>query len=218
MVSDMGHLVTQIGSGNNGSGCHGGIDAQPHADAHKRHADGARSRPRTANRDGDDRGDEAGRQQEYGGVDELQSPVDNHGHRAACDPGRHHAANGHHDDRGLNADLAAIVNGIRKGLPLVSIAEIRHQERYADGKQQVDMDGNIQPQHRRDHGTQQEEHTEQCGPKGHLRLLIIFLIRHIYLLFFAKTNTSLLPGRSTWHTAPDKRSPSSAVASAGSPM
>ena len=103
-VGHGGHLVAQIGSGNNGSGCHGGVDAQPHADAHKRHADGARGGPRTANRDGDDRGDEAGRQQEYRGVDELQSPVDNHGHRAACNPGCHHAANGHHDDRGLNAD------------------------------------------------------------------------------------------------------------------
>ena len=200
------HLIAQIGAGNDGAGRHGGVDAQAHADAHKRHADGACGRPRAADGDGDDRGDKAGRQKEYGGVYELQPPIDDHGHRAAGDPGRHHAANGHHDDGGLDTNLAAIVNGIRKGLPLVSIVEIRHQERHADGEQQVDMDGNIQPKHRRNHGAQQEEHTEHGSPKGHLQLFII-LIRHIYLLFSVKTNTSPPLGRSTWRTAPDRRSP-----------
>jgi len=101
-------LVAEVGAGDDGAGNHPVGESFGLADAQQGHADGGDGSPRTAGHDRDDGADNAGREEEHLGVDELHTVVDEGGDDAAHGPGARYAAD-EEKDEGRAGDVAEIL-------------------------------------------------------------------------------------------------------------
>ena len=85
-VGQGGHLIAEVGAGEDRAGGHAGVHAQAEANAHQGHAHGAHGTPGGTGSQGGNGADQHGGDKEDGGMHQLQAIVDHGGYHARIDP------------------------------------------------------------------------------------------------------------------------------------
>jgi hypothetical protein len=98
-IRQRGNLIAEVGAGNDGTGDHPVGEALRPADAEERDADGRDRRPGTPGHHRNHGADDAGRQEEDFGTDDLDAVVDEGRDHAAHRPGAGDTADEEEDER-----------------------------------------------------------------------------------------------------------------------
>ena len=99
-IRQRGHLVAEVGTGDDRTGRGRQGNAQSAGNAHQRHAHGGHRAPRGTGDHGDHGGNQEGRDQHPVGVDDLDAVVNHHRNGARSHPGAHHCADRDQDQNG----------------------------------------------------------------------------------------------------------------------
>ena len=86
-IGERGHLVAEIGAGNDDAGCQRLRNAKSEGDAHQSDADRAGSSPGGAGSEGNYGADDQRGEQEDRGAENVQAVINHAGHDASRDPG-----------------------------------------------------------------------------------------------------------------------------------
>ena len=116
-VRQRGDLVAEVGTGDDGAGDHAVGKAFGPADAEKGDADGGDGGPRAARHHRNHGADDAGRQQEHLGTDDLDAVVDEGGNHAAHGPCARNRADEEEDEGGAGDIGKVAADGRLEGLP-----------------------------------------------------------------------------------------------------
>ena len=175
-VGQGGHLIAEVGAGEDGAGGHAGVHAQAEADAHQGHAHGAHGTPGGTGGQGGDGADQQGGDEEDGGMHQLQAVVDHGGHHARVDPHADQDADDNQDTDGLKGLVDAVHHHLLNIFPLV--AQIQghdgcHTHAHKHGHMHVrtiDYDTNCQNCNQKHQGNQGFPYLWHSGLSGFLCL------------------------------------------------
>ena len=184
-IGQGGHLVAEVGAGNDRAGRDGGVDAQAVGDAQEGNAHGGRRAPGGAGRDGGDGADDHDSRQEEARAHDLQTVVNHRGNDACTHPDADHHADDQKDHDGLQRSADAVDHHLLKRGPLEADHQgrqdrhdCRQEERCMDVVDLFDQQGNRNQRH----GDEQNEHGL---PELWLRLAFSLLFSLFHFLFLS---------------------------------
>ena len=175
-VGQGGHLIAEVGAGEDRAGGHAGVHAQAEANAHQGHAHGAHGTPGGTGGQGGDGADQQGGDEEDGGMHQLQAVVDHGGHHARVDPHADQDADDDQDTDGLKGLVNAVHHHLFNVFPLV--AQIQghnggHTHAHKHGHMHVraiDYDADCQNGNQKHQGNQGFPYLWHSGLSGFLCL------------------------------------------------
>ena len=164
-VGEWRHLIAEICAGEYGSRRPPVAEAFGLADAHQSHADGGHGGPRATGHYRDDGADEAARDEEYVGVDDLHAVVDEHGHDAADHPRARQQSDEQEDDNGRAYAADGMVDFGLEGLPRL----MKEEDGYENGDARRDDEHQLTGPRQCVDAVNADDHCQEDYQKGHRR-------------------------------------------------
>ena len=178
-VGQRGNLIAEVGTGNDGAGNQSVRKTFGPTDAQQGDSDGGDGRPRTARHDGNHGADDAGRQEEHLGADDLDPIVDEGRNDSAHRPGARYRADEEQDKRGAGDIGKVVPDGGVESFPRGLEEDGRQQHTYTgrgkqrhlactqDGFTAVNADVDRQKRYQDEDGNQGDD--RPCGGWFHMR-------------------------------------------------
>ena len=138
-IGKRGHLVAEIGTGNDRARCDASRDAQTAADADQGDSHGAAGTPGSSRRQGDDGADDAACHQEQSRRQDSQSIIDHGRHDARLNPGADQSASDDDDQDGLHGAVDGLQQPFLHDWPFPAVNS-RHQGCEHGGYNQAYVD------------------------------------------------------------------------------
>ena len=183
-IGQRGHLVAEVGTGEDRAGGHAGVHAETEANAHEGDAHRTHRAPGGTGGQRGDGANENSRNEEDCGLENFQTVVDHRGDDAGIDPDADEDTDDDEDADRLEGLINAVHHCLFNGFPLV--AEVERHHGSAEG---ADEHGNVRvnavfDDTERQHGDQ-ERHRQQGFPQlGHTRGLHFLFFTHLIVPTF----------------------------------